>query len=65
MDRRQRGIFLGVTIGVLVVLAAVFALLQVAPDAGEAVDVIATILLVAGGVVLVGALIVLLRRRKT
>ncbi|MFJ9779383.1 LPXTG cell wall anchor domain-containing protein [Amycolatopsis sp. NPDC101161] len=65
MDRRQRGIFLGVTIGVLVVLAAVFALLQVAPAAGEAVDVIATVLMVAGGVALVGALIVLLRRRKT
>lgn len=40
-------------------------LLQVAPDAGDAVDVIGTVLMVAGGVVLVGALIVLLRNRRT
>jgi hypothetical protein len=65
MDRRQRRVFLSVTIGMLVVLAAVFTLLQVAPDAGDAVDVIGTVLMVAGGVVLVGALIVLLRNRRT
>jgi RHS repeat-associated protein len=49
----------------LVVLAAVFTLLRVSPDAGQAVDVISTVLMVAGGVVLVGALIVLLRNRRT
>ncbi|MFJ9784824.1 hypothetical protein ACIRSS_34995 [Amycolatopsis sp. NPDC101161] len=65
MGTRQRKIFLGVTIGVLVVLAAVFTLLRVSPDAGEAVDVVSTVLMVAGGVVLVGALIVLLRNRRT
>lgn len=49
----------------LVVLAAVFTLLRVSPDTGEAVDVVSTVLMVAGGVVLVGALIDLLRNRRT
>lgn len=65
MTSRQRKVFAGVVIGMLVTFAAVFALLQAAPGAGDAVDFVGTVLMVAGCVVLVGALLVMLRNRGT
>jgi hypothetical protein len=65
MTSRQSKIFVGVTVGALVVPSAVFALLRVAPGAHEAVDVVSTALMLAGGVVLLVALLVLARNRRT
>ena len=65
MDSRQRRVFTGVTVGLLVVFAAVFVLLRVVPGSGDVVDVVGTVLMVAGGLLLVGALLVMVRNRRT
>jgi uncharacterized membrane-anchored protein len=64
MDKRQRRVFAVTTAAILVIFALFVVLLQINPGMRSGLDLLSTVLIVIGAVVLITAFLLMLRGRR-